>query len=515
MAARANGLSSIPHRAARVLAEGGPQHLLLQALRKLTRPLLECGSVIFFARDLSEPPPEPRAALDLKLHIASPAQLDLLLNSPEFPQTEEMLRERFRAGDICFAALDAEGKLAHSRWVTTRRGYIPELDMELFLKPGEAYMYDGYTRPDLRGRGIDGFVRCSIFVALRAGGFNRLYSYVRGDNPVGLRAARRWLRPVGRLWYLRFRGARPLVLAEGGPELPVLIKRTDIEKRQQTRLSRARAWRAWFESWLDEPHAKRSSGFSALPEEYFVSAADYIVSALALDPKSDLVLDVGCDSAMISRLVAPHCLRLVGVDFIPGLLADIPDEAAKSASSRRACFVAADGRLLPFKSHVFTKAYCSAVIHTLPSVEDGARMIEELVRVCRPGGTILVASIPDRAKRFSAYLEAWRRSSLAGRLRLLTSLALPRPAKDVLRRLLGLEQQNQLISLDYDLEKLKRRLEAQGLVCQILDFPENYWSRDFRKTRSNLLICIPREWRADQPADTTGSRSLTEVSRKL
>lgn len=289
MAARASGLSSIPHRAARVLAEGGPQHLLLQALRKLTQPLLECGSVIFFARDLSEPPPEPRAALDLKLHIASPAKLDLLLNSPEFQQTAE------------------------------------------------------------------------------------------------------------------------------GPELPVLVKRTEIEKSRQDKLSRARAWHAWFESWLDEPHAKRSSGFSSLPEEYFVSAADYIVSALALDPKSDFVLDVGCDSAMISRLVAPRCRRLVGVGFIPGLLADIPDEAARSAASGRACFVAADGRFLSFKSHIFTKAYCSAVIHTLPSVEDGARMIEELVRVCRPGGTVLVASIPDRAKRFSAYLEAWRRSGLAGR----------------------------------------------------------------------------------------------------
>lgn len=138
-------------------------------------------------------------------------------------------------------------------------------------------------------------------------------------------------------------------------------------------------------------------------------------------------------------------------------------------------------------------------------------MIEELVRVCRPGGTVLVASIPDRAKRFSAYLEAWRRSGLAGRLRLLTSLALPRPAKDVLRRLLGLEQRNLLASLDYDLEKLKRSLEAQGLVCQILDFPGNYWSRDFRKTRSNLLIRIPRQRHTGQPADA-GSRSLVEAS---
>jgi hypothetical protein len=39
--------------------------------------------------------------------------------------------------------------------------------------------YDGHTRSDVRGRGIDGMVRCSIFGILRQSGFERVYSYVR------------------------------------------------------------------------------------------------------------------------------------------------------------------------------------------------------------------------------------------------------------------------------------------------------------------------------------------------
>ncbi|MBI4611434.1 MAG: hypothetical protein HY726_20780 [Candidatus Rokubacteria bacterium] len=45
--------------------------------------------------------------------------------------------------------------------------------------------------------------------------------------------------------------------------------------------------------------------------------------------------------------------------------------------------------------------------------------------------------------------------------------------------------------IEYDLLALKRALEARGLECDLLNFPDDYWSRDFRITRSNLLIRIP------------------------
>jgi glucosamine--fructose-6-phosphate aminotransferase (isomerizing) len=90
---------------------------------------------------------------------------------------------------------------------------------------------------------------------------------------------------------------------------------------------------------------------------------------------------------MVSRLVSPRCRGFVGVDFIPGMMMDIQRDAVRSAAGKPASLMAGDGRSLPFRSRVFTKAYCSGVLHTLPSHADGLRMVEELVRVCQPGET--------------------------------------------------------------------------------------------------------------------------------
>jgi len=490
MAIAVNNLSAYLDNAGRVLDEGGLRHLVFRVFQKLCSSLLEFGSISFFMRELDGNLPEPNTTVKLHLRQASSEDLDLLQGlKPE--KSAETIHARFRRGDLCFVTIDADGKLAHCRWVTVERTHIPELDRYVALSPGHVYFYDGYTRPDLRRRGIDGAMREFIFKTMRAAGYRKIYSYVRGDNPIGLRASRRWQRPVGRLWYLRLRGLGPLVIRWRNPNLPTIIRKGMAEREKAERSFRARVWREWFKSWLSEPSAKRSTGYHSLPEEYFISTAEYISSVLELDPSSDAVLDVGCDSAMVSRLVAPRCGGFVGLDFIAGMLADIPRDAVKSARGGPASLVAGDGTSLPFRPRTFTKGYCSGVLHTLPSHQDGWQMVEELVRVCRPGGRVLVAAVPDTAKRFRGYWEVWKRADVAGKARLVISLLLPRALKDSLRRLLGLPRRDRLVFLEYDLAALKRRLEAQGLECQVLDFPESYWSRDFRKTRSNLLVRIP------------------------
>lgn len=476
-------------KAAKAFQEGGFGHLLCQVFRKLVSPVFETGSVCFFMRSLEEKLPEAKPAIQLELRLAASSDLSLLLDGSAPARSEAALRERFERGDLCFVALDGEGKLAHARWLTTKRCDIPELGMAVVLRPGEAYFYDGYTRLEMCRQGIDGAVRCFLFGWLRAAGFSRVYSYVRSDNPVGVRAARRWQRSIGKLRYLRIRGLQPWGFGPRSFQLPLLAK--NVPESDDERARRAEVLRAWFESWLGEPRSKRATGFHDLPEAYFASAADFISEVLRPDPKTDFVLDVGCDSAMVTRRVARRCRRLVGVDFIPGMLADIPQETGDGRSGKRISFVAADGRFLPFSSEVYTKVYCSAVIHTLASHEDGLRMIDELLRVCKPGGEVLVASIPDTAKRRYALWDTWRQAHLIGKLRLLLSLALPRPLKKILRSGLGLQRHGQPLFLDYDVGALKDQLEAQGLECQILHFSENYWSRDFRRTRSNLLLRKP------------------------
>lgn len=279
-------------------------------------------------------------------------------------------------------------------------------------------------------------------------------------------------------------------MESGWSRLPVTMNKS--EKYNEASF-RELAWKAWFEGWLAQPRAKRSTGYHSISDQDLKSTADFIVSVLALSETTDSVLDVGCDSAMVSRFVAPQCLSFVGADFIFGLLADVDWGSIKTASGISATCVAADGCKLPFSSGTFSKAYCSGVIQTLPSRNAGQKMIEEMVRICRPGGTVLVAGVPDMRKRFRAKCEVWRRSGAMARLKLLGSMAVPRHVKKYLRRWFKWIPTDSLVLLDYDLQQLKQRFESAGYMCKTLDYPADYWSRDFRMTRSNLVIHVPLE----------------------
>lgn len=227
--------------------------------------------------------------------------------------------------------------------------------------------------------------------------------------------------------------------------------------------------------------------------------AELIASFLDLDPSADIVLDVGCDSAVVSRFVARRCRRFAGVNFIPAMLIEA-DRQNAAASRYPAWFAAADGRLLPFPAGVFSKAYCSDMMHTLPNHEDALKLIRELLRVCRPGGEALVTSIPDVHKKFQGKLLALRRARWNEKWRVMLHLLIPRPAIRIMRRLFRLKPRYDLEYLEFDLDKMKKQLDAEGLRCDILDFPTDYWSEDYRLTRSNLLIRIPPDSAGRTPA---------------
>jgi hypothetical protein len=74
---------------------------------------------------------------------------------------------------------------------------------------------------------------------------------------------------------------------------------------------------------------------------------------------------------------------------------------------------------------------------------------------------------------------------------MVVSLATPRWVKNLLLRL-GLRTPYPMTLLEYDFSELKKELEAKNYKCEIINFPDGFWSRDFRLTRTNLLIHIPQ-----------------------
>jgi hypothetical protein len=64
----------------------------------------------------------------------------------------------------------------------------------------------------------------------------------------------------------------------------------------------------------------------------------------------------------------------------------------------------------------------------------------------------------------------------------------------LLRAPLGMEK-DYPSALTYDMKRIAARMQASGFPCSIHDYPSDYWSRDFRRTRSNLVISVPGESR--------------------
>lgn len=478
-------------RFAQLVQEKGPRFAISRGVRVVSRPLVEVASIRFFAADLDASPSEGPADESLSFGSAESTEAAALMMDRSGDEIAEEIAHRFSRGDRCFTVRDTRGNILHSRWITSKPTFIPELNLHIVPARRQLYMYDGYTRAEARRRGIDSAMRRFVFRMAHEEGAREIISYVHSHNPAGIKAAEKLQKEVGSARYVRFFSQWRLVFGHRRFGTRVaLLNDSELERRHLEHQQRSTALDQWFESWLNQPMERRSTGYSALPETCLRATAEHIANSLDLDPERDEVLDVGCDSAVVSRHVAPYTRRFHGIDAIAGLIEDIDADAITTGSGEPARFSVADGRHLPFPDQAFDKVYCSGVIHMLPTHEDAMNVVEEMLRVCSAGGKVLLAAVPDTAKRSKARRLAWRRSSPGGKVRLATAIMTPPPLRRLAQKS-GIVKKNPMAFLEFDLQAIKSDYESRGFDCQLLDYPDDYWSKDFRTSRSNLLISKP------------------------
>jgi ubiquinone/menaquinone biosynthesis C-methylase UbiE len=117
------------------------------------------------------------------------------------------------------------------------------------------------------------------------------------------------------------------------------------------------------------------------------------------------VLDVACGNGNATLAAARRFCEVTGVDYVPSLLARGRDRAAAERLPIR--FVEGDAEALPFEEGVF-----DTVLSTFGVMfaANQARAASEMVRVCKRGGTIAVASwtpegfLGDMLRTISAYV---------------------------------------------------------------------------------------------------------------
>jgi ubiquinone/menaquinone biosynthesis C-methylase UbiE len=136
--------------------------------------------------------------------------------------------------------------------------------------------------------------------------------------------------------------------------------------------------------------ADRLAAFASAPSE--IAARERFIERLELYPGAR-VLDVGAGSGSLTLdltvRVAPDG-KVVALDPSAELLAHLIEAARASdvASVVEAC--AADGRAMPFDDDAFDRALCHWV---LLHVDRPQQVVGEMVRVVRPGGTVMCVEV--------------------------------------------------------------------------------------------------------------------------
>jgi SAM-dependent methyltransferase len=137
---------------------------------------------------------------------------------------------------------------------------------------------------------------------------------------------------------------------------------------------------------MDDP---REAGRLAAKVDAATWAQQHVPAELSATAR---ILDVACGPAVIAaRIAAEHPLAtVIGIDRAAARLhaaADLVDGQRVPANLH---LLQADARALPFQTGEFDLVICRFLLQYLP---DRAQAIEEMVRVTRPGGTVLLQDL--------------------------------------------------------------------------------------------------------------------------
>jgi ubiquinone/menaquinone biosynthesis C-methylase UbiE len=114
-----------------------------------------------------------------------------------------------------------------------------------------------------------------------------------------------------------------------------------------------------------------------------------LLVALAGTRASDRALDVACGPGFLTMAFAQACAQARGIDATPAFV----ERARRVASERgitNASFAQGDVNALPEPAGAYDVVACRAAFHHFPDPE---RVLAEMARVARPGGTLLVADL--------------------------------------------------------------------------------------------------------------------------
>ncbi|MGE5303015.1 MAG: ArsR/SmtB family transcription factor [Alphaproteobacteria bacterium] len=169
----------------------------------------------------------------------------------------------------------------------------------------------------------------------------------------------------------------------------------DQSRLRECRRRRLQRSRSYFEAVAgDWEHIRKS---------YF----DDRVTSIAIEkllPRNLVIADVGCGTGSLTFELARFAARAIGIDLSTEMLRRAR-ELAKERRVRNVEFRMGDALKLPLKSRQVDAAFCVMVLHFLSEPQ---RALEELCRITRAGGTVIVVDLVR-------HNQEWMREQMAHR----------------------------------------------------------------------------------------------------
>lgn len=149
--------------------------------------------------------------------------------------------------------------------------------------------------------------------------------------------------------------------------------------------------------------SRQAIPFSRLPAH---SDAIALLTDMADPTAGDEVLDVACGSGLVACALARRATHVTGIDITPAML-DQARALQRKQQLNNLSWQLGEAYPLPFADHSFDIVLSRYSLHHMQAP---AQALAEMVRVCRPGGRVLVAdiAIPQACAQGFDRLEQWR-----------------------------------------------------------------------------------------------------------
>jgi SAM-dependent methyltransferase len=117
------------------------------------------------------------------------------------------------------------------------------------------------------------------------------------------------------------------------------------------------------------------------------------------------VLDAACGPGLLACALAADGAELTGLDLTPAMLREA--ERRSTAQGQKISWIEGDITCLPFADESFDLVCSRYSLHHLLSP---AQALAEMIRVCRPGGRVLIADVVVSEEASADYdrIERWR-----------------------------------------------------------------------------------------------------------